>query len=809
MKKILLLFFSLLIINSLTIAANDMKIKIIPQPQIVQITASEFYFPDEITIYLPGTDKEKDIYLKEYIESFLTKIPQYSESKSNANVILKLETDFFPGGAAYSSLGEAYSLIMKDSRFLITAKEYRGLFYGLVTLKKILADNSSTELREVEIIDYPDMQIRGISDDISRGQVSTLENFKKIIDFLAENKMNTYMPYIEDVLAFDKYPTIGKDRGALTKQEVKELVAYANSKFVDIIPVFQTLGHYENILSLDEFVHLAEFPGAASLDVSNPEIYDFLDGLLKEVTDIFPGEYLHVGADESFDVGWGNSKHLVDSSSIAEVHAVHYKKVYDLCKKYNRKMMMYGDIILRHPEILKLIPKDIIIVDWHYGARSFYSSTEIFKNAGFNYIVSPSVWNFLTTYPTNINALANIKYMVKSGLSFSSIGMINSNWGDYGAETFKELLYYGYAWSAQCAWSFDQSDIYEFTKEYFTEHFGIYNDNVKFCHTTLSNPLNQVLWHEIWRHPLLDLKKPVWWEPQVDVSAKLTWMEMTIPQLKESLSQLAQSVKQSEDEIEIWQYLANLYDWYILKLQTNLLLKDTTKTIAERKTKLTSLIKENIIRLESLKIDFRTIWNKHYKSDNLNMIEDKFERLVQYYMETMEQLKHDTLHSPLIESKWIYAINKKDDINYKEADFEFSFHITKPVAEAKLQLIGDNYAELYINDEYIDRVFTRRTLSLLVDYKRIKYLKITDKLKVGENNIHVVVKNFNPKWAAGFNIIARIKYDDGTIEKLMTNKEWKYKIPGHSELLTPVETDYRYEIIAPNFETDRTSWIER
>ena len=146
-----------------------------------------------------------------------------------------------------------------------------------------------------------------------------------------------------------------------------------------------------------------------------------------------------MGADESYDVGLGASKYLVDESDIATVHANHYKKVYNICKKYGKTVLMYGDIILKHPEILSKIPKDIIVVDWHYRAESDYPSAKKFHNEGFKYYVSPASWNFLTPFPANINALPNIKYFIKSGLENNASGMINSNWGDYGAETFKRI----------------------------------------------------------------------------------------------------------------------------------------------------------------------------------------------------------------------------------------------------------------------------------------------------------------------------------------------------------------------------------
>ena len=402
-----------------------------------------------------------------------------------------------------------------------------------MSLVQLLEKIQNKTLPAVEIIDWPDLSIRGISDDISRGQVSTLDNFKRIIKFISRYKMNVYMPYMEDMLQFKKYPSIGKGRGALSGEEVKEIVDYAGKHFVEVIPIFQTLGHYENILNQPEFVKYAEFPGAASLNVSGEETYEFLEDLLKEVFEMFPSEYFHMGADESWDVGLGKSKHIVEQSSLADVHAGHYQKVYDICKKYGKKVLMYSDVILNHPEILDKLPKDIIIVDWHYRGDYNYPSTTIFKEAGHQYYVSPSVWNFLTTFPENLQAIPNIQYMTKDGIDNGASGMINSNWGDYGAETFKELILFGYAWSAQCSWNYKASDESEFSRNFFYDFYGIDDERSAEIYKTLSMPLNNVQWHYIWRHPLLPFPPYVWWEGNLTPAVRISWIDWTIPDLKE------------------------------------------------------------------------------------------------------------------------------------------------------------------------------------------------------------------------------------------------------------------------------------
>ncbi|RMD96509.1 MAG: hypothetical protein D6814_11235, partial [Calditrichaeota bacterium] len=247
---------------------------------------------------------------------------------------------------------EGYVLQISKQGVVVIGGSSRGLFYGVMTLIQVIEQAKQPRLPGMQVRDWPALRFRGVSDDISRGQVSTLAHFKKIVRFLAKYKMNTYMLYLEDMFRFKKYPQIGQGRGALTAEETKELQAFAKNYFVEIIPIFQTLGHYENILNQPEFMHLAEFPGAASLSPAKPAVYDFLQDLIDEIAPVFESPYFHMGADESWDVGKGASRALVERYDIATVHARHYQKVAAMLRKHHKKVLMYGDIILQHPTIL-------------------------------------------------------------------------------------------------------------------------------------------------------------------------------------------------------------------------------------------------------------------------------------------------------------------------------------------------------------------------------------------------------------------------------------------------------------------------
>src|SRR5690606_22085832 len=132
--------------------------------------------------------------------------------------------------------------------------------------------------------DWPAMKLRGVHDEFSYGQVSTMQNFKDMIRFLAEFKMNTLIYYYEDTIVFKTYSTIGVGRGALTREQIDELEAYAKPYGVEIFPVFEMLGNQGALLMLDEVRPLAEFPGAHSFAI-NDQVYEFLENCFNELAD--------------------------------------------------------------------------------------------------------------------------------------------------------------------------------------------------------------------------------------------------------------------------------------------------------------------------------------------------------------------------------------------------------------------------------------------------------------------------------------------------------------------------------------------
>lgn len=291
-------------------------------------------------------------------------------------------------------------------------------------------------------------------------------------------------------------------------------------------------------------------------------------------------------------------------------------------------------------------------------------------------------------------------------------------------------------------------------------------------------------------------------------------MNSVLPSIKKDIDDLKPLVKKNKDHLDILYYLAELNDWYKFKLETQLALQNYKKDVSRVDiNELKNNINKNIDWLDKLKDGYVKIWKEYYKEDNLNLIEKKFDRELSYFQEINKMLNNNTLlsYSPVLESRFIYV---KDDTTFSnKAEFKTTINLTDSPDDAQLQLIGDTYARLYINGKYVDQVYARRSLSLFTDSKMIKMINIKYFLKKGDNEIRVEVENYNRNGAAGVNIISQIKVDDKIIKVLTTDNpslnKWEGRTLTNKNWRNVVTKDYPYVHTAPNFETGRTSWMEK
>lgn len=362
---------------------------------------------------------------------------------------------------------EGYVLFVDAKQIIVGGKTETGTFYGLQTLKQMVrGEGANAFVQGARIVDFPTMRYRAFSDDISRGLVPTVDYVKRQIRTFAMFKMNMHSLYMEHTFASQSNPLFAPEEGSFSPEELREIVAYARNYHVEIVPEQQTFGHLHKVVKFEKYNRLAETPYGDIITPQEEDSYKFVADLYKEIDQIFPSKFFHIGADETFELGQGRSREEAKEKGVGKVYFNHINKVKDILQPYNRRLMMWGDIALNHPDLIGEIPKDVIVMNWAYGARDSYASRiEPFKKAGLEQFVCPSVWNFNLIFPNNEIATVNIRNFVRDGQSAGALGVMNTNWDDDG-ETLFEMDWYGVGLGAAAGWEIAPLNVEEFDKKF-------------------------------------------------------------------------------------------------------------------------------------------------------------------------------------------------------------------------------------------------------------------------------------------------------------------------------------------------------
>src|SRR5262245_13095376 len=226
---------------------------------------------------------------------------------------------------------EGYVLLATTDRVIVAGKTATGTFYGLQTLKQLVrGEGAQALIPAVKIVDWPTMRWRGVSDDISRGPVPTVDYIKRQIRTEAYFKGNLHSFYMEHTFASETHPLIGPEGGSLTPAEIRELVAYARNYHIELVPEQQTFGHLHKALRLEKYAELAETPYGDVLSPQQPGSYKLVADLYKELNELFPGQFFHIGEDETFELGEGQSREAAKAKGVGAVYFEHLNRVRDV-----------------------------------------------------------------------------------------------------------------------------------------------------------------------------------------------------------------------------------------------------------------------------------------------------------------------------------------------------------------------------------------------------------------------------------------------------------------------------------------------
>ena len=289
--------------------------------------------------------------------------------------------------------------------------------------------------------------VRAYMLDISRDKVPTMGTLRLIVDLLAKFEYNQFQLYTEHTFAYSAHRDVWAAASPLTAEEIRELDAYCALRGIDLVPNQNSFGHLERWLVKPAYNHLAELPqGGAPLPwggfkkdpttlcPTDPASLAFLDGLYAELLPNFASGLFNIGCDETFDLlGGGRSAAAVRERGAGRVYLDFLKQVAALARKHGKRPMFWGDVILKHPELVPELPKDLIALDWGYeGNHPFSEEAAKFRAAGLDFYVCPgtSAWNSLAGRVENMRE--NMSAAERAGRLHGARGFLVADWGDGG-----------------------------------------------------------------------------------------------------------------------------------------------------------------------------------------------------------------------------------------------------------------------------------------------------------------------------------------------------------------------------------------
>lgn len=439
-----------------------MSIQLLPYPKQMTQTGGTWSLPDEGYLSLASHAAE----LFATAQRIQQAASPYSDLQINGGTLpaaITLAVD-----AALPLKAEGYRLIIDDDGVRITGKDVAGAFYGALTLIQLI-QAQGRDLPQLSIEDWPDFARRGVMLDISRDKVPSMATLYELIDLLASWKTNEVQLYTEHTFAYRNHRKVWEKASPMTAEEILALDAYCKERFIDLVPNQNSFGHMHRWFEHEPYLELAEVKTEVlspwgmplppfSLSPAVPGSIELMRELFDELLPNFTSPYFNVGCDETFDLGMGLSKEMVEQQGKGRVYLDFVLKIYELVKGHGRTMQFWGDIINQYPELVPEIPKDTIALEWGYEAtHDFDGKSKLFAESGVPFYVCPGTSSWCTIAGRTDNCLGNIRNAVENGLKYGAIGVLNTDWGDRGHWQPLPVSYLGFACGAALSWSYESN----------------------------------------------------------------------------------------------------------------------------------------------------------------------------------------------------------------------------------------------------------------------------------------------------------------------------------------------------------------
>ena len=287
----------------------------------------------------------------------------------------------------------------------------------------------------------------GVMIDMSRNAVMSMEGLKRFLPLLKKMGYNMVMLYTEDTYEVNDEPYFGYMRGRYTKDEMKEIDAYAESLGITMIPCIQTLAH------MNALFHWGKHPRDCDniLLCDDERTYTLIDRMFATLSECFKSRRIHVGMDEAHMLGRGEHLDIHGYETVNEIMKRHLDKLCTIAAKYGYEMMIWSDMFFRPwnggeysipkrevpREVIETLPESVIPVYWDYyqnEEQKYSDMIENHKQLSNDVWFAGGAWSWYGMIPFNRFTLKSMLPALDACTKHKVRNVFFTMWGDDGAE---------------------------------------------------------------------------------------------------------------------------------------------------------------------------------------------------------------------------------------------------------------------------------------------------------------------------------------------------------------------------------------
>ncbi len=433
---------------------------LLPQPRSLRMDEGSFTLSMDMRIVAPewGFLRAASAQLQGEIEAACGFRPAIVPGNArDGDILLRSEC----GG-----LDGSYTLCISPEGVSIRANHHEGVIAGVQTLRQIIRQ-SGWVLPALTIEDAPVYAARGFYHDVTRGRVPTLEWLKQLADEMCFYKLNQLQLYVEHTYLFRDLTELHATAVTLlTAEEIMELDDYCFARGIELVPSLSTFGHLLELLRTKRFAGLCELPDGDAMpstmpnrmahhtiDPTNPESLRLVLSMIDEYMPLFRSRKFNICADETFDLGQGRSAQAVAEQGEKAVYIGFVKALCEHVVSRGRTPMFWGDIVVKFADALSELPEGTVCLNWGYASDVTEGSTRILAEAGATQYVCPGVSGWNRWMPLLHESYQNIRRMAEYGVKYGAVGLLNTDWGDYGHINDPRFSLPGLIFGACAAWN--------------------------------------------------------------------------------------------------------------------------------------------------------------------------------------------------------------------------------------------------------------------------------------------------------------------------------------------------------------------